>query len=802
MLVGHAFVSYVREDSLQVDRMQRVLEPRGVRVWRDTADLWPGEDWRAKIRHAITDNALVFIACFSRNSILRQKSYQREELSLAIEQMRLRSPDEPWLIPVRFDDCEIPEYDIGGGRSLASIQRADLFGVRSDEAATRLATAVLRILSRQSGAGPMPEMSDTPQAVIEVRDPNAVELQGVTTSSGREAAEVDELRSNAIRTIAVPTRTSRSAGQASWDVAMAPTLSRAYEFVVNEPLDRRQVLSGLFQGRGEHLSYVLRTYGNRLPNCPVHFHGIRKVGKSSLLNRVVVDLLEMGRRVDLVSAQGLQPRHEILAATVAGLCRRIGASAAGLTLPTVPPQPENPVLFFEEYLDAYARLGASVTGAAPILVVDEFQCLNSRECAQLMDVIRGMAEARRCGFIFAGVEGPSGIPPETGLVVEPRRVDFLSAVDVKNLLSAILTDLPIVVPDDVADIIFDESAGHPNFLSAILRGSFQRANLSQRNVICANDVWDASQEIAVNQQHMFDISWFSPTMLNDRERALAVDLAHILARRRGWLRVADVLKQADGDVRSALRVLENSFVIEAQSDSGGEMHLRIRGGVLERYLRMLYGARLERSPDSSRKLVGLFIDLDNVADTAISPESLGDQLLAFAERFGAIVAPTAVATSYTLSVAGWDARAVEASFIACGIRFEMPPPSVAASENAADMTLQAIIMQSAEQYNLAEIIIVSADRYFLPTAEGLLQGVEGINQVVSGRRVHIIDSYASESKTGKTGAAWTALQDERITVCQKAGLDGPDLLIWDAGAVIKNPSHALPITAERFAVVG
>src|SRR5271169_6058406 len=103
MLVGHAFVSYVREDSLQVDRMQRVLEARGVRVWRDTADLWPGEDWRAKIRHAITDNALVFIACFSRNSILRQKSYQREELSLAIEQMRLRSPDEPWLIPVRFD---------------------------------------------------------------------------------------------------------------------------------------------------------------------------------------------------------------------------------------------------------------------------------------------------------------------------------------------------------------------------------------------------------------------------------------------------------------------------------------------------------------------------------------------------------------------------------------------------------------------------------------------------------------------------------------------------------------------------
>ena len=107
--------------------------------------------------------------------------------------------------------------------------------------------------------------------------------------------------------------------------------------------------------------------------------------------------------------------------TVAGICRRIGASAGGLALPAIPPQPENPVLFFEEYLDAYERLGASVTGGAPILVIDEFQCLNSKECAPLMDVIREIAEARQCGFIFAGLEGSSSIPQETRLVVDPRR---------------------------------------------------------------------------------------------------------------------------------------------------------------------------------------------------------------------------------------------------------------------------------------------------------------------------------------------------------------------------------------------
>jgi hypothetical protein len=143
---GHAFISYVREDSREVDKLQRTLEVAGVSVWRDTANLWPGEDWRLKIRRAIIDNALVFIACFSSRSIARKRSYQNEELLLAIEQLRLRRPDDPWLIPVRFEDCDVPDLEIGGGRSLSSIQRADLFGDQRDAGIARLVSAVLRIL--------------------------------------------------------------------------------------------------------------------------------------------------------------------------------------------------------------------------------------------------------------------------------------------------------------------------------------------------------------------------------------------------------------------------------------------------------------------------------------------------------------------------------------------------------------------------------------------------------------------------------------------------------------------------------
>jgi ATP-dependent Clp protease ATP-binding subunit ClpB len=143
---GHAFMSYVRENVAEADRLQGVLVEAGIRVWRDTADLLPGQDWHEMIRHAITNGSLVFLACFSKKSVSRETSYQNEELTLAIEQMRIRRPGQQWLIPVRFDDCDIPDLNLGGGRSLGSIQRVDFFGDHLNDAAVRLISAIHRIL--------------------------------------------------------------------------------------------------------------------------------------------------------------------------------------------------------------------------------------------------------------------------------------------------------------------------------------------------------------------------------------------------------------------------------------------------------------------------------------------------------------------------------------------------------------------------------------------------------------------------------------------------------------------------------
>ena len=59
----HVFISYVRENQKQVDRLCHDLESHGVNVWLDRNDIKPGARWKNAIRKAIRQDDF-FIACF------------------------------------------------------------------------------------------------------------------------------------------------------------------------------------------------------------------------------------------------------------------------------------------------------------------------------------------------------------------------------------------------------------------------------------------------------------------------------------------------------------------------------------------------------------------------------------------------------------------------------------------------------------------------------------------------------------------------------------------------------------------
>lgn len=158
----HVFISYVQEDTEQVDRVCGLLEAAQIPYWRDRKDLDPGVPWKQKIREAIQSDSLVFLACFSAQSLAKGRSYMNEELTLAIDEYRLRPPDKTWLVPVRLDDVELPHLDLGAGRSLRDLQFVSLFGDAFAEEGVRLTSTI----SRMTG-GPAPDAATIRAAVSE-----------------------------------------------------------------------------------------------------------------------------------------------------------------------------------------------------------------------------------------------------------------------------------------------------------------------------------------------------------------------------------------------------------------------------------------------------------------------------------------------------------------------------------------------------------------------------------------------------------------------------------------------------------
>ena len=124
-MAGHIFLSYVREDSAVVDRLASDLTGLGFEVWLDRDRLAPGQRWRDAIREAIRAGDL-FVACFSRQVVARDRTHMNEELVIAIEELRLRPTDRTWFIPARLDSAEVASRSIGAGETLRDLQWVDL----------------------------------------------------------------------------------------------------------------------------------------------------------------------------------------------------------------------------------------------------------------------------------------------------------------------------------------------------------------------------------------------------------------------------------------------------------------------------------------------------------------------------------------------------------------------------------------------------------------------------------------------------------------------------------------------------
>jgi hypothetical protein len=101
------FLAHASEDKPAVRQLYRELKARGFAPWLDSEDLLPGQLWKVEIPKAIRD-AAVFLACLSSRSVAKI-GYVQNEFRLALSAFGQRPAGSIYLIPVRLDDCEVPD---------------------------------------------------------------------------------------------------------------------------------------------------------------------------------------------------------------------------------------------------------------------------------------------------------------------------------------------------------------------------------------------------------------------------------------------------------------------------------------------------------------------------------------------------------------------------------------------------------------------------------------------------------------------------------------------------------------------
>ncbi len=104
------FLAHAAEDKDLVRQLHAQLNLRGFKPWLDEADLIPGQNWQIEIHRAIKKSD-IFVACLSPRSV-KKRGYVQKEFRIALDAYAERPPGSIFIIPLKFEECEIPDLQV------------------------------------------------------------------------------------------------------------------------------------------------------------------------------------------------------------------------------------------------------------------------------------------------------------------------------------------------------------------------------------------------------------------------------------------------------------------------------------------------------------------------------------------------------------------------------------------------------------------------------------------------------------------------------------------------------------------
>lgn len=101
------FISHASEDTAETKELTDRLMADGFDPWFDRDRLLPGQDWNLEIKKALRASDVILL-CFSEVSVAKEGYIQRE-YKQAMDYQKEKPEGVIYVIPVRLDDCEVPD---------------------------------------------------------------------------------------------------------------------------------------------------------------------------------------------------------------------------------------------------------------------------------------------------------------------------------------------------------------------------------------------------------------------------------------------------------------------------------------------------------------------------------------------------------------------------------------------------------------------------------------------------------------------------------------------------------------------
>lgn len=101
------FLCHAKEDKPKVQELYYRLSASGLEPWLDEKNLLPGQTWESEITQAIRESDCVLV-CLSHTATTKT-GYVQKEIREALERADERPEGQIFLIPLRFDQCDVPK---------------------------------------------------------------------------------------------------------------------------------------------------------------------------------------------------------------------------------------------------------------------------------------------------------------------------------------------------------------------------------------------------------------------------------------------------------------------------------------------------------------------------------------------------------------------------------------------------------------------------------------------------------------------------------------------------------------------